>query len=473
MPSLEPNIYNLNPVITQAEPIFVQNLGSFNVPASTVTVLNTNLNNDNNYLAPATPGIYLPMDEDADEESSYLDVLQLDLDDLRQIDWLEESKSDDENQGMHEMTDDWCHYEKVRIARICEATRWIGEMLDDGVQPPRKMGSKCSSEFCKKSSKRHCFEISDRMREEIFNFFWQQLNWIQRKVYVCDLIKVCPSKQNRTPDAQYTSPLYYFLRVNGRTKSVCKKMFINTIGIGEHTFRQWMNQVQLFESIPAEVMNTLNTKENATSKANAPKAPECVFESKQQASPDYWIRDKVKKARERGEAYIGYSVRASGGKTGRRSYGRMPREQRSLGPACDSPFCERSTKRQCAQFTEEIRQNIFDRFWKILGWDERKAFIIESVDIMQPKRRTCIDEKSSRRGVTCLYFLCIDGQRYNICRRLFLNTLGIKEATVQYWLMHSNTTEPTKKRENSKIEDANGNDNQHLLKSKRLLLPDQ
>lgn len=217
-----------------------------------------------------------------------------------------------------------------------------------------------------------------------------------------------------------------------------------------------------------QIVGPVITRENTTAKANVAKSPVNVFESKQQESPDYWIRDKVKKARERGEAYFGYSTKSDDTKSGCRSYGRKLREQRSLGPPCTSSFCERSTKRQCSRFTETIRQRIFDRFWKSLGWDERKAFIIESVDIMQPKRRTCLDVQSSRRGVTCSYFLRIDDKRYNICRQLFLSTLGIKEATVQYWLMQ-NTTETGKGVESSKTECAEV----RVYKSKRIRLPNQ
>lgn len=461
MPNLQPNIYNYNPIMGQAaDPIILQNLASFNVPASTMTVLNSNVNNNNDYPTSALPKYYLPMDGSISKESSYLSV---------QVD------DNNMNERIDEMSNDWCQMEKMRIVKLCETAQWTGETtLDDDIQPPRKMGAKCSSEFCKNSSTRHCNEFSEKLREEIFNFFWQQLTWIERKIYVCDLIKFCPTKQNFMSAAQIqnVSSLNYFLRANGAAKSVCKKMFINSIGIGEHTMRQWMNQVQKNESTSIAAVNGVNAKENLTNKVNVTKMPGIVFESKQQESPDYWIRDKVKKARERGEAYFGYCIKTFDAKSGRRSYGRTLREQRSLGPPCTSSFCKRSKKRQCLRFTETIRQNIFDRFWKTLGWDERKAFIIESVDIMQPKRRTCIDVESSRRGVTCSYFLCIDKQRYNICRQLFLNTLGIKEATVQYWLMQ-NTTESEERKESTSTDTTDRNGCMRPYKTKRIRLPDQ
>lgn len=463
MPNLQSNIYNYTPIMGQAaEPMFVPNLTLFNVPTATVAALNSNVKNS--YPTSAASEIYVPIVGTVSKESSYLDV-QVDYSNLN----LVKSKSDSENAtpNMSETTIDWCQMEKIRIMKMCETTQWTGDTVADNIQPPRKMGAKCSSEFCKNSSARQCYEISEKSREEIFNFFWQKLTWTERQVYVCDLIQLSTTTRNGPTSECNMLSLKYFLRVNGIAKSVCKKMFINTIGIGENTLRSWMKQVPAEEKSADKTLKANNVRGGATRKANVAKPMECVFETKQQESPDYWIRDKVKRARERGEAYFGYSIKADDPKTGRRSYVRTLREQRSLGPPCTSSFCERSTKRQCSQFTNTIRQSIFDRFWKTLGWDERKSFIIESVDIMQPKRRTCLDVESSRRGVTCSYFLHINGQRHNICRQLFLSTLGIKEATVQYWLMQ-NTTEQAE----GTVECRTGRDGVvPLYKSKRIRLP--
>lgn len=461
MPNLQSNIYNYNSIVAQAEPIAVENLTSFNVPPPTVTVLNSNVNNDFPQSAPQKN--LLPITGAVSKESSYLDFNSKQND--RNDEW--ESKGNSFNQRTDEISTDWCQMEKIRIAKLCKAAHWteddVCSTLDADIQPPRKIGAKCSSEFCKRSSSRHCYEFSEKLREVIFNFFWQQLNLMERKVYVCDLIELNQAKRSCTSASQSVSLLNYFLRINSIPRSVCKKMFINTIGIGEHTIRLWMSQLQRNDSTSIDVIVVNSTKENTKNKVSVAKSPECMFKSKQQESPDYWIRDKVKKARERGEAYFGYCIKTFDAKSGRRSYGRTLREQRTLGPPCTSSFCKRSTKRQCARFTEMIRGRIFDRFWKTLGWDERKAFVIESVDIMQPKRRTCLDVKSSRRGVTCSYFLCVDGKRHNICRQLFLNTLGIKEATVQYWLMQ-NTTEQNYADQSGAM---------RVFKSKRIQLPDQ
>nr|CAH7740939.1 unnamed protein product [Callosobruchus chinensis] len=52
----------------------------------------------------------------------------------------------------------------------------------------RILGPTCSSEVCKKSSKRRCHEITEASRREIFKAFWNDLDWEQRKVYVSNLV---------------------------------------------------------------------------------------------------------------------------------------------------------------------------------------------------------------------------------------------------------------------------------------------
>lgn len=458
--SLQPNIHFNYNVLSNSEPIILQSVTSptlpYNVP-STLTVLNPNNNSSSAIIH--LPNIFSSETVTIEKQSSSLDI-------KTNQNMTEKSKQNlfkNEKIIKNErkcIPTDW-KLEKERLEKLCCENSYIRNLCKNKkteqaiavITQPRKIGPKCSSDYCKYSSKRQCNEFTETMRNDIFNFFWNELNWNQRKVFVSDLVKLNPVKQRASETSRRNYSLNYFLRMNDKAWSVCKKMFINTVGIGECTLRFWLDQLQTEKDpdktkIENEVkfvkvsnedsfVNSKEMRQHVTTNTIDLTTPENTFQSKQQESPEYWIRDKVKKARERGEAYFGYCVKKYDTKTGRKSYGRTLREQRSLGPPCSSAFCERSTKRQCFRFTETIRQEIFDTFWKKLGWDERKTFISEAVDVMKPKRRTCIDVESSRRGVTCSYYLCINDQRYNICRQLFLSTLGIKEATVQYWLMQN------------------------------------
>ena len=47
-------------------------------------------------------------------------------------------------------------------------------------------------------------------------------------------------------------------------------------------------------------------------------------------------------------------------------------EHISIGPSCTSSFCEKSNKRYCQTFSTEDRNYIFNKFWKLESWNERK-----------------------------------------------------------------------------------------------------
>nr|CAH7729979.1 unnamed protein product [Callosobruchus chinensis] len=73
----------------------------------------------------------------------------------------------------------------------------------------RILGPTCSSEVCKKSSKRRCHEITEASRREIFKAFWNDLDWEQRKVYVSNMVskreKMRATKSDNDPSRRSSS----------------------------------------------------------------------------------------------------------------------------------------------------------------------------------------------------------------------------------------------------------------------------
>ncbi|KAL3267117.1 hypothetical protein HHI36_011257 [Cryptolaemus montrouzieri] len=76
--------------------------------------------------------------------------------------------------------------------------------------------------------------------------------------------------------------------------------------------------------------------------------------------------------RMRGQEFKGYS-----GKGGKIEHGIRKKERRMLA-TCISNFCNKSSKRNCEKFSEQHRERIFAKFWK-LNWAERK---FRSVDLV-------------------------------------------------------------------------------------------
>lgn len=51
-----------------------------------------------------------------------------------------------------------------------------------------------------------------------------------------------------------------------------------------------------------------------------------------------------------------------------------------MGAPCTSSHCKKSSLRSCQSLTEDERQEIFDRFWSISSWEERRSTVRALVD---------------------------------------------------------------------------------------------
>ena len=87
---------------------------------------------------------------------------------------------------------------------------------------------------------------------------------------------------------------------------------------------------------------------------------------------------------------------------------------------------------KCPLITEEDREIIFSNFWKNLNWDERKVYVNSLIGSSDVSERTI--EGNSRRNKSLKYFLRKNGERIQVCKDLFLSTLGIGEKTVYGWI---------------------------------------
>lgn len=48
---------------------------------------------------------------------------------------------------------------------------------------------------------------------------------------------------------------------------------------------------------------------------------------------------------------------------------------RKMGLACESVHCKKSNLRDCQSLSEEQRKGIFDRFWSIKSWEQRRQYV--------------------------------------------------------------------------------------------------
>ncbi|KAJ8721005.1 hypothetical protein PYW08_006470 [Mythimna loreyi] len=140
----------------------------------------------------------------------------------------------------------------------------------------------------------------------------------------------------------------------------------------------------------------------------------------------------------KGEAYLGYR-RDKDTNIKKKVYHDTLRPARSMNPACDSTFCTRSKLRNCNNIHADKRMELFETFWKKMSWEQRRIYVCCHV-IANHKKIT--KNPQSSRSKTLAYFLTIDNIRHQVCKKMFLNTLGIKDWFVRYWLDKTNAAMP-------------------------------
>lgn len=96
-----------------------------------------------------------------------------------------------------------------------------------------------------------------------------------------------------------------------------------------------------------------------------------------------WKKIVTKEKRMKGENYIGYRRTKEN-----KIFHDSPREERKMGPRCNSKFCEKSAVRTCNEITEAQRKILFDKYWQSMNWDQRKVYVGNMVQKCNTKRKT-------------------------------------------------------------------------------------
>ncbi|CAJ1062983.1 uncharacterized protein LOC122881504 isoform X1 [Xyrichtys novacula] len=340
-----------------------------------------------------------------------------------------------------------------------EGKAYVSKRKRDGeivTKQPRAVGPRCTSSVCKKASNRLCREIDEDIRQKVFEEFWQGMNWAQRKLYVAGQVDCDPVERSRAVGSQSrrSVSLRYHLLVDGKRKQVCKNMFLSTLGVGEWSVLNWaqkgatnmkkkqsgnkLEMVQALPQVPKQKPTSAavsNTKEVSLEHViglerdkNSPPEPEGPARKKSRvAKPLTWKQNRMKQLRMEGKPYI--SKRKKDGAT-------VTKAQRTIGPRCTSSACRKASNRFCADFSEEARKQLFTSFWQCMNWSQRRIYVAGLVNC-DPVERTRAPWTKSRRSVSMRYHLISEGDRRQVCKKMFLSTLGVGEWSVLNWAQNS------------------------------------
>lgn len=131
------------------------------------------------------------------------------------------------------------------------------------------------------------------------------------------------------------------------------------------------------------------------------------------------------KRRMEGRAYLGF--RRPKGDT--KVFNDTIRSERNLKPRCKCT-AKRTTK--CSEISDQIRLEIFDEIWSDMSWNERKSFVVDTVEIL-PTTRTSVGIDSKRQS-TLRYYLNINNELFQVCKMMYLNTTALGEWSVRNWV---------------------------------------
>ncbi|XP_029361268.1 uncharacterized protein LOC115045619 isoform X2 [Echeneis naucrates] len=324
----------------------------------------------------------------------------------------------------------------------------FGKRKKDGeivTKEARAVGPRCTSNACKKTLNRLCNEINEESRKKVFHEFWQHMNWTQRKLYVAGQVDRDTVERSRAvgSQARRSVSLRYHLMVDGKRKQVCKSMFLSTLGIGEWSVLNWAQRRMRKKSDsnenksekrrsppPSAVSRTVKVSQVNTSDKDRIRAQQPQEPAKKKcrvARPLTWKQNCQKQLRMEGKPYI--SKRKKDGVT-------ITKAQRTMGPRCTSSACKKASNRFCADFSEEMRNGLFTGFWQCMNWAQRRIYVARLVDC-EPVERTRAPLTQSRRSVSMQYHLIVNCDRKQVCKKMFLSTLGIGEWSVLNWAQNA------------------------------------
>ena len=125
-----------------------------------------------------------------------------------------------------------------------------------------------------------------------------------------------------------------------------------------------------------------------------------------------WRRNIIKKAREKGEAYVSHSGHAVA----------VARKE----PPLDEPLCYSKCRFKCSErITNEARQKIFDDFYR-LDYEAQNAHLFSCLSSHAPK--TIKSSGETHRQISVEYSTYVEKVRLRVCKRALENLLRITKS---------------------------------------------
>lgn len=127
------------------------------------------------------------------------------------------------------------HYKGVRKT---DEGKWVA----DNERAERKLKAPCSCKLSAQKTKLQCRQFSEADRTKIFEHFWKEMTWPERKVFIHTLVDVVTTKNHKNQVHEIShrnNTLIYHLKKEGIRLRVCRTMLLNTLAIGSWSLQNW------------------------------------------------------------------------------------------------------------------------------------------------------------------------------------------------------------------------------------------
>ncbi|XP_038063127.1 uncharacterized protein LOC119733829 [Patiria miniata] len=139
---------------------------------------------------------------------------------------------------------------------------------------------------------------------------------------------------------------------------------------------------------------------------------------KRKCRQEEWQQHIQKQKRNCGKAYI--------------SRGDKNQPAREMGPPCAG---KNAWQKCTSHISSTERDAIFVQYWATGSYESQRDFIVQNVQEVPTGTCTCSkNKKGSRSKCAYVYHMPLNERKVRVCRRFFLNTLGVWQKTVGYTL---------------------------------------
>ncbi|XP_030758466.1 uncharacterized protein LOC115884115 isoform X2 [Sitophilus oryzae] len=277
------------------------------------------------------------------------------------------------------------------------------------------------------SCKMQCnFKLTEYIRQQIHREFWNLPAQVDKKHFILSTISTQVFRDNLTKEKRkeikyFMLPLYYDNII------VCREMYLQTLSIDEIFLKRTVNGINQDGSIvdDDDHYNTNGTLEYGSVLTLAKCLPNKYNEVEISSEDDQSFINCADLV----ESHIKEDTLHSE----KLKVKRVRREKRSrkMGPPC-LPSC----RTQCSKKLNEIqRKSLHDKFWHSMNWQERKQFIMNTVEEFPIKNRS-ITGTRKKRNFSRKYTLPGKKNMITVCQKMYLNTLSLCSGflcTIHIW----------------------------------------